>query len=196
MDQTQKATSLDEPRLFEETGVEARIVALVEPVLRQMAFRIVRVRLSGLNGSTLQIMAERDDGSMSIDDCEQLSRAVSSLLDVEDLISHEYHLEISSPGIDRPLVRKSDFKNWQNHLGKFETTTIINGRKKFRGFIKDVNEEGFIIEAEDKENGDVRVRYDDIAGAHLVLTDELIKDALAKDKALRQHLKSDEALAD
>jgi ribosome maturation factor RimP len=97
-------------RIIRESGIDARIASIVQPVLRGVGFRLVRVRLSGQHGLTLQIMAERDDGTMTVEDCEEVSRAVSPALDVEDPIEKAYHLEVSSPGIDRPLVRKSDFR--------------------------------------------------------------------------------------
>ena len=112
MDSAQSDGLADNSRILTETGQDARIAAIVEPVLESMGFRLVRVRTSGLNGMTLQIMAERDDGTMTVTDCEELSRTLSPLLDVEDPIGRAYHLEISSPGVDRPLVRKSDFADW------------------------------------------------------------------------------------
>lgn len=110
-------------RIIRESGIDARIAAIILPVLRAIGFRLVRVRLSGQNGLTLQIMAEREDGTMTVEDCEEVSRAVSPALDVEDPIEKAYHLEVSSPGIDRPLVRKSDFSAWAGHLAKVETST-------------------------------------------------------------------------
>ena len=108
--QTQISSPLDEARLIQETGVAARVAHLVEPVLAQLGYRLVRVRLIAQNGQTLQIMAERPDGSMTIEDCEAASQALSPELDVEDVIPQAYRLEVSSPGIDRPLVRVSDFR--------------------------------------------------------------------------------------
>src|SRR6201985_2642926 len=105
-----------EPRLIVEPGVAARVAAVVEPTIEGLGYRLVRVRISGLSGCTVQIMAERPDGSMTIDDCEALSRALSPVLDVANLIERAYRLEISSPGIDRPLVRKSDFDRYAGHL--------------------------------------------------------------------------------
>jgi ribosome maturation factor RimP len=107
-EQAIEAVNADE-RIIRETGVDAKVAGIVEPVINTLGFRLVRVRLSGLNGQTLQIMAERPDGTMTVEDCELLSRTVAPVLDVEDPISGKYHLEISSPGIDRPMVRKSDF---------------------------------------------------------------------------------------
>src|SRR6187399_2036381 len=131
-------TVLDIPaddRLIHESGTDAKIAAVVAPVLRTVGFRLVRVRLSAQNGLTLQIMAEREDGTMTVEDCEEVSRAVSPALDVDDPIEKAYHLEVSSPGIDRPLVRKSDFVTWTGHLVKMETSVIVADRKRFKGKI-------------------------------------------------------------
>ncbi|MEO1746047.1 MAG: ribosome maturation factor RimP, partial [Pseudomonadota bacterium] len=103
----------DEPRIITETGVDAKVATIIEPLLNSEGYRLVRVRLSGMNGLTLQVMAERQDGTMTVEDCEKMSRSISPLLDVEDPIDKAYHLEMSSPGIDRPLVRKSDFAKWR-----------------------------------------------------------------------------------
>lgn len=197
MSESATAVNLDEARLFEEKGVEARVVAIIAPVLKPLGYRIVRVRLSGLNGLTLQIMAERADGTMTIEDCEEVSRVVSPILDVEDIIERKYHLEISSPGIDRPLVRKSDFSRWQGHIAKIETSIMVDGRRKFRGTISNVDEDGFILNTDKAAYGEalaVHLLFKDIADARLVLTDDLIRDALAKDKALRQQLIPDDDL--
>lgn len=187
--------NLDEPRLIEESGVEARVRAVIEPVIKPLGYRLVRIRLSGLNGLTLQIMAERADGSMSIEDCEVLSRTVSPVLDVEDLIERQYHLEVSSPGIDRPLVRKSDFANWSGHIIKAETTTAVEGKRKFRGKIMSVDADGFVIETDKATEGEelpVRIPFAELSEARLILTDELIRDALHKDKVLREQQTVDE----
>ena len=112
------AAAIDDDRIIRESGVDARVAMIVMPVLRGMGYRLVRVRLSGQNGLTLQIMAEREDGTMTVEDCEAVSRGVSPALDVEDPIEKAYHLEVSSPGIDRPLVRKSDFVTWKGHRAK------------------------------------------------------------------------------
>src|SRR5919198_901055 len=122
-----------EPRLVSEQGVGARIAAIAAPVLEGLGFRLVRVRISGLAGCTVQIMAERPDGTMTIDDCEAVSRALSPVLDVEDPISRAYRLEISSPGIDRPLVRRSDFERHVGSTVKVEMAVAVEGRRRFRG---------------------------------------------------------------
>lgn len=179
-------------RIVRETGIDARIASIVEPVLGPMGFRLVRVRLSGQNGLTLQIMAERPDGSMTVEDCEELSRALSPVLDVEDPVDQAYHLEVSSPGVDRPLVRQSDFADWQGHLAKIETTILVADRKRFRGRIAEVDSDGVTIERDAASYGDapvVQIPFDTIGEARLVLTDDLVRDALKQDKKLRQQRK-------
>lgn len=183
-----EAVNADE-RIIRETGVDAKVAGIVEPVINMLGFRLVRVRLSGLNGQTLQIMAERPDGAMTVEDCELLSRTVAPVLDVEDPISGKYHLEISSPGIDRPMVRKSDFSDWAGHIAKVETSIVHEGRKKFRGRIVVGDADSIVIESDQISYGNepvVRIPFDLISDARLVLTDELIRDALRKDKALRE----------
>lgn len=193
----ERLIDIDEARLFEENGIDARVAALIAPVLKPLGFRLVRVRMSGLNGLTLQIMAERADGTMTIEDCETVSRTVSPILDVEDVIERKYHLEVSSPGIDRPLVRKSDFVHWQGHIAKVETGIVIDGRRKFRGVISEVDGEAFTLNTDKAAYGEamsVRIPFVDVTDGRLVLTDELIRDALKKDKALRQQLIPDDDL--
>ncbi|WP_035007756.1 ribosome maturation factor RimP [Candidatus Bartonella washoeensis] len=189
MSETERMSDIDEPRLFEENGIEAHVAALVTPLLKPLGFRLVRVKLLGLNGLTLQIMAERVDGSMTIEDCETVSRTVSPLLDVQNVIERKYHLEISSPGIDRPLVRKSDFFHWQGHIAKIETKITIDGRRKFRGTLANITQDGFTLNTDKAAYGEalyVPIPFNDIIDAHLVLTDELIRDALKKNKDLSQ----------
>jgi len=111
----------NEPRLIVETGLDLRVAEIIEPVIAAMDFRLVRVRMLNQNGATLQIMAERNDGTMDVEGCEAVSVAISPVLDVEDPIDREYHLEVSSPGIDRPMVRKSDFTRWQGDIVQCET---------------------------------------------------------------------------
>ena len=123
-------------RLITETGVAARVAAIVEPVVEDLGFDLVRVKVTSTNGCTVQIMAERPDGTMSVDDCERVSRAVSPVLDLEDPIAQAYYLEISSPGIDRPLVRASDFERWTGYEAKIEMAVPLAGRKRFRGYIR------------------------------------------------------------
>ena len=135
MNETTAFASTGDDRILRETGIDARIASIIAPAVAGAGFRLVRVRLSGQNGLTLQIMAERPDGTMTVEDCEALSRAVSPALDVDDPIEKAYHLEVSSPGIDRPLVRKSDFSTWTGHLVKVETSIMVADKKRFRGRI-------------------------------------------------------------
>lgn len=183
-----RAGSGNDARLIVETGLDARIAAIVEPVIASMDARLVRVRLTGQNGLTLQVMAERNDGTMTVEDCEALSRALSPALDVEDPIDKAYHLEVSSPGIDRPMVRRSDFERWTGHLIKCETTIMVEGRKRFRGTITGVDADVFTLQRDQASYGDepaVRIPFDALAEAKLILTDDLIRDALAADKAAK-----------
>ncbi|HMQ57618.1 MAG TPA: ribosome maturation factor RimP [Rhizobiaceae bacterium] len=190
----------DEPRLVAETGVDARVAAIVEPLILSAGYRLVRVRLSGMNGLTLQIMAEREDGAMSVEDCETLSRLVSPALDVADPIDKAYHLEVSSPGIDRPLVRRSDFTRASGHLAKIETSQMLAERRKFRGKIESVDEDGFVLRADAPVYGDsptVTIPFSLLSEARLILTDELIRESLRADKARRHGREEDgEASAD
>jgi ribosome maturation factor RimP len=190
--------TVSEPRLITETGIDARVAAIVEPVINDMGYRLVRVKLSGQNGLTLQIMAERPDGTMTVNDCEALSMAISPVLDVEDPIDKAYNLELSSPGIDRPMVRKSDFVTWAGHLFKCETSVMVAGRKRFRGKITDVTDEGFTLERDQPAYGEeptVQIPFSALAEAKLILTDDLIRDALKADKEARaanQNFESEE----
>lgn len=176
-------------RLVQETGQDARIAAVVAPIAEDMGFRLVRARLYDNSGLTLQIMAERPDGSMSVQDCESLSRALSPVLDVEDPVPQTYSLEVSSPGIDRPLVRRSDFELWAGHVAKLETEQMVNGRRRFKGTILQVEGDELIMRRDDApkdEDQNYSIPLSAIATARLILTDELIRDALKRDKALRE----------
>lgn len=175
-------TTETETRLARETGPAQRVAALAEPVLAGMGFRLVRVKMSG---PTLQIMAERPDGTFTIDDCEAVSRAVSPMLDVEDPISSRYHLEVSSPGIDRPLVRPSDFEAWAGHEVKIEMAVPVAGRKRFKGSLEGYHEGEVRLFIENPEGGAkepvlIGVPFADIGEARLVLTDDLIAAARAR----------------
>ena len=166
---------MTDERLRREAGPALRVASLVEPVLESMGFRLVRVKLTG---TTLQIMAERPDGTFSIDDCEAVSRAISPMLDVAEVISQRYHLEVSSPGIDRPLVRAADFETWAGHEAKIEMAVPVAGRKRFRGNLEGYHDGEVRLFIEDPQGGTepilVGVPFADIGNAHLVLTDELI----------------------
>ena len=175
----------NEPRLITETGLDQRLAAIIEPVLVGMDYRLVRVRLLNQNGATLQIMAERNDGTMTVSDCEAVSTAISPVLDVEDPIDKAYHLEVSSPGIDRPMVRKSDFSRWNGHLIKCETSILVDNRKRFRGKIVAVDADGFTLERDQAAYGEeprVVIPFSTLSEAKLILTDDLVRDALRADK--------------
>lgn len=177
-----------EPRLITETGIDQRLAEIIEPVITGMGYQLVRVRLLNQNGLTLQIMCEKPDGTMTVEDCETVSTAVSPVLDVEDPLDKAYHLEVSSPGIDRPMVRISDFRRWQGHLVKVETSILVENRKRFRGKIVDVTDEGFTLERDQIAYGEeptVRIPFSTLADGKLILTDDLIRDALKADKAAR-----------
>ncbi len=182
---------LAEPRLVVEPGMAARVSAVAGPVLQGMGYRLVRIKISGEFGCTVQIMAERPDGSMQIDDCEAISRALSPVLDVADPIDRAYRLEISSPGIDRPLVRRSDFERYTGHLVKIEMAFAHQGRKRFRGILGGVEGDAVHLHRDDiraGEDADVVLVMEDIADARLVLTDELIAESMRRGKAAEREL--------
>ncbi len=174
----------DEARFVVEIGVAARVAALIEPVLESMGYRLVLVRLMGGNDAILEIMAERSDGRMAVEDCEAVSHAISPLLDVHDPVEGAYRLQVSSPGIDRPLVRPADFERWAGYEAKIELKETISGRKRFRGAIEGYEDGEARIEIEDSEHGRqiIGLPVALIGSAKLVLTDELVRDALRRAK--------------
>ena len=179
---------LAEPRLVRETGLAARIAAIIEPTLAGLGYRLVRVKVSGRDGMTVQVMAERPDGSFTIDDCEAASRTLSPVLDVEDPIPGGYRLELSSPGIDRPLVRASDFARAAGHEAKIEMEVPIEGRKRFRGEILGVDGDDAKLRftGPDGELQTVQLAIGNMGEARLVLTDALIAESLKRGKAEAQ----------
>lgn len=179
-----------EPRLIVEPGLSARVATIAEPVIEQLGYRLVRVKVSAADGCTVQIMVERPDGTMVVEDCETVSRALSPVLDVADPIDKAYRLEVSSPGIDRPLVRKSDFDRYAGHLVKIETEIPIDGRKRFRGLLIGTEGEAARIRQDDKkddaeagEAAEILLPIEEMSEAKLVLTDELVTEALRRGKA-------------
>jgi ribosome maturation factor RimP len=173
-------------RLITETGVAARVAAVAGPVIEDLGFRLVRVKVSGQGGCTVQIMAEREDGTMTVEDCEAVSRALSPVLDLEDPVESAYRLEISSPGIDRPLVRRQDFERWTGYEAKIEMAVPVAGRKRFRGLIHGVEGDVVQIELPDVKEGEerlARLSLYDLAEARLVLTDELVRESLRRGSA-------------
>jgi len=174
-----------ERRLIVEPGLAARLAAIVEPVLEGMGYRLVRVHVSGSDGCTVQVMAERPDGTMTIADCEAASRALSPVLDVADPVDRAYRLEISSPGLDRPLVRRSDFERYAGNLVKIEMAVAVDGRKRFRGQLLGAEGDAARIRRDDVPEGespDLLLTIEEIAEAKLVLTDALIAEALRRSK--------------
>ncbi len=195
-DKLQPHSAKEDPRLIVEPGLSARVAAVAEPVLEGMGYRLVRVRISGADGCTVQIMAERPDGTLTIEDCEEISRALSPVLDVADPVPQAYRLEISSPGLDRPLVRRSDFERHAGHLAKIEMNVPVDGRKRFRGLLQGVDGDNALLKRDDVKNdepADVKLPIEDMAEAKLVLTDALIAESLRKGKqAERGTLDDDE----
>ncbi len=189
---------IEEPRLVTEPGAAARVAAVAVPVLEGLGYRLVRIRISGEAGCTVQVMAERPDGTMQIEDCEAVSRALSPVLDIADPIERAYRLEISSPGIDRPLVRRSDFERFEGHLIRIEMAVPHDGRKRYRGKLGGVEGDCIRLHRDDTrgvENPDVLLPMTDISEARLVLTDALIAESMRRGKAAARDLKEDLGLA-
>ena len=161
--------------LIAKAAIDRRIAEIISPVIEDMGFELVRVRLMAGKSATLQIMAQRPNGRIEVDDCAEISTAVSALLDVEDPIVDAYTLEVSSPGIDRPLTRLKDFEQWDGHLAKIETTELIDGRRRFKGTLAGVEGDDVLIEIEE---GTIGLNFDWLSDAKLVLTDDLIRDVL------------------
>ena len=187
------AASAGEPRLITEPGLPARVAAIAEPLIEQLGYRLVRVRVSAAEGCTVQIMAERPDGTMTVEDCETVSRALSPVLDVADPIERAYRLEISSPGIDRPLVRKSDFERYTGHLAKIETAIPFEGRKRFRGVLTGTEGEAVRIRRDDAAEGEtaeIVLPIEEMSEAKLVLTDELVTEALRREKSAKREARA------
>ena len=193
---------LDEPRLISDKAGARRVASIVAPVLRDLGLRLIRVKLSAADGTTLQIMAERPDGTMTVEDCEQASIAISPALDVEDPVGLAYRLEVSSPGIDRPLVRVSDFERAIGHEARIGMAVPVGTRKRFRGMIESVEAAGTrtilhlrLMAKDESETELIALAVADIEEARLVLTDALIRDALRREKAAKKQRKADKAVA-
>ena len=157
--------------------MDKKLAALLNPILEDLGFEMVRVRLSNGNPSTLQIMADRLDGQIGVDELAEINSSVGTILDVEDPIPENYTLEISSPGIDRPLTRKKDFDSFQGFEAKIETTELIDGRRRFRGVLAGVNNDEVLINLEE---GTIGLKFTWLSEARLVLSDDLIKKMLKK----------------
>lgn len=164
----------------------AELERLIEPIAEALGYALVRVRLSGANRPVLQVMAERADGTMDVDDCAKLSRAISVAFEEDDPIESEYVLEVSSPGIDRPLTRRRDFETYAGHEARLELKYPLDGRKRMRGTLRGLKGEDVIVEADlgpEQGRGEIAVPYMSIGDAKLVLTDDLIADDLKRRKA-------------
>jgi ribosome maturation factor RimP len=166
--------------LIARAAIDRRLAAIVAPVIEGMGFELVRLRLMGGRRAVLQIMAERPEGGIEIEDCARISRAVGAALDVEDPISGEYTLEVSSPGIDRPLTRLKDFARYEGYEARLETAEAIDGRRRFRGELAGVQDGEVLIEIPE---GTIGLSFDMLADAKLVLTDALVAESLANRKA-------------
>ena len=193
-----KSPGIDEPRLIAETGLAQRIAEIAAPVLRDLDLRLVRVKISAAQGATVQVMAERADGTMTIEDCEMASEMISPNLEVKDPIASPYRLEVSSPGIDRPLVRVSDFQRAIGHEAKFEMEIPVSGRKRFRGIIEAVDtvDETPIVsvklaDGKADEETIARLSLKEMAEARLILTDALIRETLKREKAATKQRKAE-----
>ncbi|GAA5075893.1 ribosome maturation factor RimP [Roseibacterium beibuensis] len=172
--------------LIAKTAIDRRMAEILIPVIEGLGFEVVRIRLQGGNTKTLQIMAERPEGGIEVDDCAEISNAISAVLDVEDPLEDAYTLEVSSPGIDRPLTRLRDFETFEGYEAKIETTDMIDGRRRFKGVLAGVEGDEVLInidgEGKNAEPVTIGLHYDWLSDAKLVLTDDLIKEMLKSRK--------------
>ena len=165
--------------LIAKAAIDRKLADIVAPVIEDMGFELVRLRLMGGKTHTLQIMAERPGGGIEVDECAQISNAISAILDVEDPLADSYTLEVGSPGVDRPLTRMKDFEAYEGYEAKVETAELIDGRKRFRGILAGIEDEDVLINIEDQgETVTVGLNFDWLADAKLMLTDDLIKEML------------------
>ncbi len=158
--------------LIAKAAMDRRIAEIITPVIEDMGFELVRVRLMGGKAPILQIMADKPDGGIEVDDCAEISNMISATLDVEDPILDAYTLEVSSPGIDRPLTRLKDFDTFEGYEAKLETAELIDGRRRFKGVLAGIDEDEVLINVAE---GTIGLKFDWLSDAKLVLTDELIK---------------------
>ncbi|NRB34659.1 MAG: ribosome maturation factor RimP [Rhodobacteraceae bacterium] len=169
--------------LIAKAAIDRRLAEIVGPVIEDMGYELVRIRLMSGKQTTLQIMADKPEGGIEVDDCAEISNAVSAVLDVEDPILDAYALEVSSPGIDRPLTRLKDFEMFDGYVAKVETTELIDGRRRFRGELAGVEGDEVLITIDE---GTIGLQFDWLSDAKLVLTDDLIRDMLRQRKAAGQ----------
>ncbi len=173
--------------LVAKAAIDRRIVEIIQPMIEGLGYELVRVRLMSGRSQTLQIMAQRPDGQIEVDECGEISTNVSAVLDVEDPILEAYTLEVSSPGIDRPLTRLKDFDRWEGYVAKIETDEMIDGRRRFKGVLAGTEGDEVLIELDSESDADgepvtIGLRFDWLSEAKLVLTDELIRDVLKSRK--------------
>jgi ribosome maturation factor RimP len=166
--------------LVAKSAIDRRLAGIVTPTIEGLGYELVRLRLMGGKRHVLQIMADRPEGGIEVDDCAKISRSVSAVLDVEDPIASEYTLEVSSPGIDRPLTRLKDFERWNGYEAKLETNEAIDGRRRFKGVLQGVEDDEVLVELPE---GTIGLRFDWLSDAKLVLTETLIAESLANRKA-------------
>jgi ribosome maturation factor RimP len=181
--------------MIARAAMDRRIAEIIAPTVAGLGLELVRVRYMSGKAPLVQIMAQRPDGTMEVDDCARLSTAVSALMDVEDPILDAYTLEVSSPGIDRPLTRLKDFAQWAGYEARVETAELIDGRKRFRGTLAGVEGDEVLITIEDgAEDVTIGLKFDWLADAKLILTDDLIREVLRgkKDKGLIDEAQFDE----
>ena len=170
--------------LIAKTTIDRRLAEIVQPVIEGLGFELVRIRLMGGKIHTLQIMADRPEGGIVVEDCATISTAVSAVLDVEDPLEDEYVLEVSSPGIDRPLTRLKDFAMWEGYEARIETTELIDGRRRFKGMLAGTEGDEVLIEIEDQgQDVTIGLQFDWLSDAKLILTDDLIAEMLRQRKA-------------
>mgnify|MGYP003382207362 CR=1 FL=1 len=177
--------------LIAKTAIDRRLAEIITPVIEGMGFELVRVRLMGGATRTLQIMADRPDGGIEVDDCGEISIAVSAVMDVEDPIEENYVLEVSSPGIDRPLTRLKDFDMWVGYEARIETTELIDGRRRFKGILRGTEGDEVLIDLEEgNETVTIGLQFEWLSDAKLILTDALIAEMLSQKKASAEMVES------
>ena len=161
--------------LIAKTAIDRRLAEIISPVIEDLGFELVRIRLQGGKTATLQIMADRPEGGINVDDCGDISTAVSAVLDVEDPLEDAYHLEVSSPGIDRPLTRLKDFATFEGYEARLETNQPIDGRKRFKGVLAGVEGDEVLLNIDEQgQTHTIGLNFDWLSDAKLLLTDELI----------------------
>ena len=169
--------------LIAKAAIDRRLAEIITPVIEDMGFELVRVRLMSSKNSTLQVMADRPDGGIEVDELAEISTNISAVLDVEDPILDAYTLEVSSPGIDRPLTRLKDFDQWQTFEARIETEELIDGQRRFKGTLMGTEGDEVLIEIEQQgEPVTIGLKFDWLSDAKLILTDELIRDVLKSRK--------------